>query len=171
MHIFLTGENQAGKTSTLRSFLASSGKSADGFVTYWEPLPDGKRNLFLAPFRTDKPDKQRYLIAPDDGRGLVFSENTIRAFEEYGCEILNNCGKYDYIIMDELGFLETKAAGFRQAVMHHISGDVPILGVIKASQTDFLTAIRTHPKVIVREVTVENRNEVLTWLQSQNPYS
>jgi nucleoside-triphosphatase THEP1 len=48
--------------------------------------------------------------------------------------------------------------------MRHISGNVPILGVIKSSRTEFLDAIRTHPKVIIREVTTENRDEILQWL-------
>jgi nucleoside-triphosphatase len=168
MHVFLTGEKQVGKSSIIRSFLSSSGKTADGFITYWEPHGDGKRSLYLAPFNTNKPVGQRYLVAPDDGRGLVFSENTIQAFEKHGCDILADSGKKDFIIMDELGFLETKAKTFRQAVMRFVNGDVPVIGVLKASQTEFLKAIRTHPKVTVREVTTENRNEVLNWLSELN---
>jgi len=114
--------------------------------------------------------KNRYLITHDKGRGLVFSKSTIRAFEVYGCEIVNSSGKCDFIVMDELGFLETKAPDFKQAVMRRISGTVPVLGVMKASKTGFLNQIRAHPNVIIREVTKENRNEVLQWLQEQNPY-
>ena len=170
MHIFLTGEKKVGKTSIISNFLSSTGKSADGFVTYWEAHGDGKRSLFLAPFVKDGQAEKRYLIAPDEGKGLNFSESTINAFEEHGCDILNNSGRCDYIIMDELGFLETKAAGFRQTVMRLISGDTPILGVLKASQNEFLNTIRAHPKVLVREVTIDNRNEVLKWLLHGNPY-
>ena len=170
MHIFLTGGKQVGKTSIISSFLSSTGKSADGLVTYWEAHGDGKRSLFLAPFAGDGQAEKRFLIAPDEGRGLIFSDNTINAFEEHGCDILNNSGKCDYIILDELGFLETKAAGFRQAVMRLISGVIPILGVLKASHSEFLNTIRAHPNVLVREVTIDNRNEVLKWLLHGNPY-
>jgi len=170
LHIFLTGDRQVGKSTIIRDFLTNSGRTADGFVTYWEPGGDGGRNLYLAPFPSNAQSDQRHLLAPDKGRGLIFSESTIRAFEVYGTEIAGNSGKCDFIVMDELGFLETKAVCFKQVIMRHINGDVPILGVMKASKTGFLDSIRAHPKVEVREVTVENRTEVLQWLLERNPY-
>jgi len=163
MHIFLTGEKQVGKTTAIRNFLTTNGLTADGFVTYWEPggADDAARTLYLAPYDAESRNEKRYIVAFDRGKGLVFSDETLRMFDIYGSEILAGSGRCDYIVMDELGFLETKALIFRQAVMRHISGDVPVLGVLKASKTEFLNVIRAHPGVEVREVTAENRNTIL----------
>jgi nucleoside-triphosphatase len=168
MHIFLTGEKRVGKTTTLKAFLSRTGATADGFVTYWEKHGDKERRLYLARYGADPKRDERYLVAPDEGDGLKFTEDTIKTFDIHGSEILGDSGKNEYIIMDELGFLETKSPAFRQMVMHFISGDVPILGVLKSSRTEFLDAIRAHPKVIVREVTAENRDKVLQWLLAQH---
>jgi nucleoside-triphosphatase len=164
MHIFLTGEKKVGKTTLIKEFLSRTGATADGFVTYWEPLGDRERRLYLARHGADPESDERYLVAPDDGDGLKFTENTIATFDIHGSNILAASGKREYIIMDELGFLETKSPVFRQAVMRCISGGVPILGVLKSSRTEFLDAIRAHPKVIVREVTAKNRDGILQWL-------
>jgi len=85
-------------------------------------------------------------------------------FDIYGSEMLHASGKHNIIVMDELGFFESKAFVFQRAVMQHIYGDVPILGAIKPKQTEFLNTIRAHPNVDVREVTMENREAILTWL-------
>jgi nucleoside-triphosphatase len=187
MHIFLTGEKRAGKSVTIRKFLSQSGKTADGFLTYWQEHNDNTRTLYLSPashiiltnpltpsqspsqFKIvdDEKSLPPYVLSVDDGRGLSFSEQTLEVFETYGVDILNNSGNNDLIIMDELGFLETKAPIFREKVMQKIEGNVPVLGVIKASKTEFLETIRNHPKVTVKEVTEDNRNEVLKWLLSK----
>jgi nucleoside-triphosphatase len=187
MHIFLTGEKRAGKSVTIRKFLSQSGKTADGFLTYWKEHNDSTRTLYLSPAshiiltnlltpsqsqsQSQIPENDKnfpaYILSVDDGRGLSFSEKTLEVFETYGVDILNNSGNNDLIIMDELGFLETKAPLFREKVMQKIEDNIPILGVIKASKTEFLEAIRYHPKVTVKEVTEDNRNEVLKWLLSK----
>ena len=95
------------------------------------------------------------------------AENLVSVFDIYGSEILRDSGKCDVIAMDELGYLESKAYMFQKAVFEHIAGDVPILGVIRSRQTDFLNAVRAHPNVTVCEVTAENRDAVLNWLLSK----
>ena len=164
MHIFLTGEKRIGKTTAIKNYLEIAGLKADGFVTYWESGSEKGtcRTLYLAPFGADPVNDVRYPVVIDKGNGPVFNEETIKIFNTHGSRILRDSGRYDLIIMDELGFLETKAPVFRHAVMERISGDIPVLGVIKGSKTEFLNDVRTHPKVEIRMVTVENRNTVLT---------
>jgi nucleoside-triphosphatase len=106
----------------------------------------------------------RRLVLKDSGSGALIREAATDVFDGFGCEILAACGKRDIIVMDELGFLESKAAAFRRGVMKFICGDVPILGVIKPAQIDFLDEVRSHPKVEVHEVTLENRESVYEFL-------
>jgi nucleoside-triphosphatase len=91
----------------------------------------------------------------------------MNVFDVCGNKILLNSGRHDIIVMDEIGFLESASVSFQQSVMRHISGNVPILGVIKPMRTEFLDTIRAHPNVEIREVTAENRDDVLTWVLGQ----
>ena len=168
MHIFLTGNIQVGKTTIIRSFLSQSGLNADGVMTYWEPDGDGCRSLYLSGYSMDSRPAERYLIARDLGKRVSFAENMVPVFDTQGVKILNESGKRGIIVLDELGFMESKAEAFQIAVMRRISGEIPILGVIKPLQTEFLYKIRAHPNVEVCEVTTENRDAVLTRLLSQN---
>ena len=171
MHIFLTGEIQVGKTTIIRNFLSQYGLSADGFITYWEPANSENgvdRMLYLCAYSTDVQAVERYLVTCSFEHKLLRTENIVSVFDIHGTEILQNSGKLDVIIMDELGFMESQAKIFQNAVMQHVSGLVPILGVIKPAQTEFLNVIRSFSNVKVCEVTVDNRETILAWLLKQN---
>ena len=167
MHIFLTGEKQVGKSTIIKKYLAKSGKSADGYITYWTPEVNDKQDLQdlrLAPFNTGLQRVKSHIVAQrNDGR-MIKPENIAGVFDLHGCDILSKSGKKDLIIMDELGFLEAEAIVFQGAVMRLIDSSKPILGVIKPIRSEFLDKIRAHPNVELVEVTVENRDEVLNQL-------
>ena len=164
MHIFLTGEKQVGKSTIVRKFISQSGLSADGFVTYWEEDGDGGRSLYLSRFGAALQPGERFLIMHSSEQRPGSSDAVLRVFDVHGSGILDGSGNCDVIVMDELGFIESKAAEFQKAVMRRISGSVPVLGIIKPLRTEFLDRIRANPNVVVREVTVENRDDVLSWL-------
>jgi nucleoside-triphosphatase len=168
MHIFLTGEIQVGKTTIIRNFLSQSNLAADGFITYWEPQTDANRTLYISSYSTDVQSVKRHLVTCCVEHKLSRTQNMVEAFDIHGTEILRNSGKLDIIVMDELGFMESKAKIFQNAVMQHISGVIPILGVIKPIKNTFLDAIRSHSNVKVCEVTEDNRDAVLAWLLKQS---
>ena len=160
-HIFLTGERQVGKTTIIRNYLSQAGLSADGLITFWETGDDFGGRLYISPFSSDLRHEEKYLIVDRDKRNRGLPEEVARVFDVHGCEILADSGKCDVIVLDELGFFESNAADFHKSVMRLLSGDVPVLGVVKPMQTEFLDSIRAHPDVEVWEVTAENRNAVL----------
>ena len=160
MHVFLTGNIQVGKSTIIRNFITRSGLCADGFMTYREHDDDGGRSLYLAPYSPDLQVAERHLVARDYGRRLIPDENMTIVFDTYAAEILNASGNRDIIVMDELGLLESKSLVFQKAVMRRLAGDIPVLGVIKPAQTEFLNAIRALPNVELREVTVNNRDKM-----------
>ena len=164
MHIFLTGEKQVGKSTIIRRYLELTGISADGFVTFWESDGSGAGGLYLSRYSPDSVPPENHLIAVKGARRLAPVEGYTRVFDVFGREILDNSGKRGLVVMDELGFLESEAQDFQRAVMRHIDGGVPILGVIRPKRTGFLDGVRAHPNVVIREVTPENRDEVLEWL-------
>ena len=163
-HIFLTGDKQVGKSTIIRKFLQQSGMSADGFMTYWEAESSENRSLYLSAYGADLKPAERYLVTKSTGKGFNINDDMINVFNTYGSQILKDSGKCDLLIMDELGFMESKAFDFQQNVMRFISGDAPVFGVIKPVQTEFLNSIRLNPNVEVKDVTPENRDAVLKWL-------
>ena len=160
MHIFLTGDIQVGKSTVIRKFLSMSGLSADGFMTYWEQDGANARSLYLSSYSPGTPAVEKYLVARNTGKDFL-PANVVDVFDVKGAAILEGSGKTDVIVMDELGFLESKAIVFHEAVMRRISGSVPVIGVIKPVRTDWLDTIRAHPGVEVHIVTIENRDDVL----------
>ena len=173
MKIFLTGDVQVGKTTIIRNFLSQTGLLADGFMTYWVDAADGAgtKDLFLADYgAAAKTSEGHWIARRGEGIRLKQSDGTTKVFETYGTKILERSGKRDIVIMDELGFLESDALRFQNAVMRHLSLKLPVLGVIKPFQSDFLDAVRSHPEVALKEVTKENRDTVPGWLLKQPFY-
>jgi len=163
MHIFLIGEKQVGKSTVISNYLEKSRKTADGFVTYWECTEEGVQQLYLAPYaKCRQPDRR--LIATKREHGLEPVHEVTKLFDTYGKSLLENSGKCDYIVMDELGFIEANAKGFIASVMNLIAGNMPILGVVKESDVEYLCRVRTHENVSLKKVTAKNRGEILKWL-------
>jgi len=167
LHVFLTGDIQVGKSTIIRSFLSQSGLSADGFMTYWILGGGEDRRLYISPYSEDTSGCLKHLVTESDGHSMTSPTDMASVFDEFGTAILNNSGKRDLIVMDELGFMESKANIFQNAVMQHIDGDTLVLGVIKPKRTEFLDGIRNHPNVEVLEVTIDNREDVLAILMNR----
>ena len=162
MHIFLTGEIQVGKTTVIRNFLTKTGLPADGFMTYWKE-DSGGRSLYLSGYGFEHQTCNEFLVyCGGHGRKPLISADLTDIFNTKGVHLLKNSGKKSVIVMDELGFLESKALSFQKAVFEHISGDVPVLGVVKPAKTEFLDAVRSFPGVEVYVITLGNRENVLS---------
>ena len=76
-------------------------------------------------------------------------------------------------MMDELGFMESKAEAFTQAVIHALDVDIPVIAAVKARfDVPFLNEVRAHPKTRLYMITTENRDalfsELLPIIQSWN---
>ena len=158
MHIFLTGKIQVGKSTVIQHFLEKTGLSADGFKTLWNNRYGSSRGLYIYPFG-EGTGHLCFRYRPSTG-AEIFNE----AFDVYGADILRNSGKRDIVIMDELGRFEKNAINFHNAVLETLDKDVPVLGVIKPESLPLLDAVRAHSKVKTIEVTLENRDEVLSQL-------
>lgn len=65
------------------------------------------------------------------------------------------------IVMDEIGFLESKAVRFTEKVYGALDGDRPVLATVKLSpEVPFLREIKKHPKASVFEIREDNREEL-----------
>ena len=147
-HILLTGRVQVGKSTALRKFLEKSGLKADGVRTYWRD----RDTLLIEPFEGG----ESMVAAVTDGE----YRKAVPAAFEYGAEIIENSGKRDIIVLDELGRLERCSERFMNAVFQKLKGEKRILGVIKKESNHFLDAVREMSNVTILEVTEENRDEI-----------
>lgn len=88
-------------------------------------------------------------------------EAVVERFCRLGCAALAQHGHASYLIMDELGPHEERAAAFQRCVLQALEGDTPVFGVLQRAQSAFLERVRAHPRVHVACVTRENRNALV----------
>ena len=169
MHIFLTGEIQVGKSTLIKRFLETSGALADGYSTVWFPPGTRRSELHILPYGTAAEDN-----GGEKTRVAQFSGDSITVFDEVfntvGAGLLKSAGRCDYIVLDELGFMESRAEAFQQAVFELLGGEVPVIGVIKPRSTPFLDSIRAHPRTALYEVSPDNRDEALRQMLLHSGY-
>ena len=173
-HIFLTGQIQIGKSTLLRKVLAGlPGVRISGFRTESAECIGGPFGpLYLVPAAQNPPqygNDNRVADRFGKERGVV---GYPEVFDRAGIAALQDAEKADLIVMDEIGFLEADAAGFRARIGDLRDGDTPILGVVRQQgETAQQRMIRMHPKVRVIEVTKENRDslypEILAFFMSK----
>jgi len=171
MHVFLTGEMQVGKSTVIAEFFEHSSKTVDGFMTYWECSDAGFDKLYLAPYtphQSASPHKRLLGNRNEVKTDFIPVDNIIEVFDAYGKSLLDNSGKCDYIVMDELGFLESNAEAFIASIMERVDGDAPIIGVLRNCEVSFIQEIRAHENVVLKDVTIENRGEILRWLLKED---
>jgi len=155
-NLFLTGPVQIGKSTAInRALEILNPANIGGFRTIGTNYTaDGKSDVVI--YSANK--------SPNTGHIVAHRENGTREafppiFDTYGSEYLKNDA--DFILMDELGFLETEAHLFQDAVIEAIEKSTPVLGVIRhGKNTPFLDNLRKREDITILMVTEENRNEI-----------
>ncbi|MGI6193486.1 MAG: nucleoside-triphosphatase [Christensenellales bacterium] len=155
MHLFVTGEIGAGKSTILKKILQKDGRIPYGFLTEKGPATPSGREIFLRP--------------ATGGEGKVIArcvsetsfETDVETLETFGVALLSNVPDGALVLMDELGFLESRAPSFCEQVLRMLDRNVTVLGAIKPLALPFLNAVRNHPKVRVITVTPKNRDAAL----------
>ena len=181
MHIFLSGEIQIGKTTALNRALDEIQRKirTSGTWGHW-PLKIGGFRTFTVP-GTRPGLWDIHMLSPRQTAADCCRENRVaqkdlsrpgplafsQAFDRVGGGLLARSSGCDVILMDELGFLESRAYGFQKAVLEALEGETPVLGVIKPRRSPFLDLVRSHPKVAVWMVGQENRRQLSTLMAGE----
>ena len=168
MPLFLTGARQVGKSTALRRALAASGLRYGGVMTRFDSR-HGERKLYLLPYSAsealpeDLPESHICARMGAEGRRADPA-----VFDTLGASLLREAAldpAVDILVIDELGFLEAEAEGFRAAVYEALQGTKPVLGVVREG----LGAWSEAPLGELIEVTEGNREEIpgkiLKWLK------
>ena len=159
MNIFLTGQPQVGKSTIINKFLKSHDNvTVGGFKT----ISNFKKGIgvyggvYIIPAHLNNPDySEKSLVGNRVLKPKSFPDN----FDLKGVEILQNSQNNDLILMDEIGFMETKALKFSESILNILNGDTPVIGVVKPMNKGLPLKVKEHPKTVLLEITKENREE------------
>lgn len=168
MHLFLTGKRNVGKTTIIEIAVRDAGIVCDGFQTFdgneMVRLDDGSlvpRNVYIGAFQKElRENHAPILVAVRNPKAMSYTPYP-EAFDKMGTTLLECEGNFPLTVMDELGFMESESTLFQAAVLERLSCKRPVLGVIKAADSTFLSKVKAHENVNVVQVTVENRQDVL----------
>ena len=159
MNIFLTGQPQVGKSTIINRFLKSHDNlTVGGFKT----VSNFKRDIgvyggvYILPAHLNESDFNEESLV---GNRVLKPKSFPERFDLKGVEILQNSPNNDLILMDEIGFMETKALKFSETVLNILNNDTPVIGVVKPMDKGLPLKVKLHPKTVVLEITEENREE------------
>lgn len=163
-HILICGERHVGKSTLIRRFSEEEGCPLYGFITRsLVSRSDGFHEIYMYPPYDDT--KKIFLAECDTVRRNV----CLDVFESYGIELLSGAKDDGIIIMDELGFMEENAEGFKSAVLNALDGDIPVIAAVKSTNPEsvFLNAVRSHPNTDLFMIDEKNRDELYTTLKAR----
>lgn len=159
MHLFLTGAVGAGKSTIIRSILQRTRRPVYGFITEKGPESPLGREITMLPAGGGN----GRLIAVCRSESDFFAD--VAALDEFGTRLLSDLPDGALVVMDELGFLESRAAAFCDQVQKILDRNVTVLGAVKPLPLPFLDAVRNHPNVRLVSVTPETRDLALALAQ------
>ncbi len=158
-NVFLTGKKGCGKSTAIKRYLELRATGYGGFVTVKEPREETEHwSLYLLSSYADVPSEQNRLFS--FGTNRPDADYIARQFDKLGCAALSGSGKFDLIIMDELGPHEDSAVLFQSAVKECLDSDIPVLGVLQEAEGHFLEAVKERADTLILTVTEDNRNDI-----------
>ncbi len=152
MHLFITGEIGAGKSTIVNSILQKVHCPVYGFTTKRGSITPLGSDVFMYP------------ASGGEGRAIAVCRShkefsaDLDALNEFGMSLLAGIPDGALVLMDELGFLEGKATAFCKQVLKTLDRNVTVLGAIKPLPDPFLDSVRAHPHVRLVKVTPQTRN-------------
>ena len=169
--IFLTGEINVGKSTIISKFVKEVGIKPKGFNTLFggRSQEEDCDYVYIIPYGAEL-DLSKSRPVAKRSAGVHNITKYPEVFDKEGTEILEASANADFIVMDELGFMESEARVFQQKVFACLDWKIPILGVIKPKKIDFLDRLRAHPLVEIIEVTPENREEIFLLIMKEFAY-
>ena len=165
MKVLICGDVQVGKSTLIRKLTSDLGRTPRGYITIRIPAPEGETSYVYLYDIENPPEK-----IEDAAVIKAIASDSVTDYPEVldtmGVEYLNNIPEGELVILDEIGTLETKAPLFQKAVMRILSGNYDVFASVKAQNTDFLRAVRSHPDCELYIITPENRDELYAQLKS-----
>lgn len=165
-HILLCGARGVGKSTLIHRLLRDSDLRPGGFCTKLDRNPGETMHpiyIYPASVPMDKRIRsEENLIGRCDSHN---HDTRLQVFDTLGVAYLQDTADCDAVVMDELGFMESKAESFCAAVFTALDGDLPVLAAVKdRADVDFLNRVRAHSAAQVVTITEKNREELYAQL-------
>jgi len=163
-HLFLTGEKQVGKSTILRRLIEVRKLDCAGFETQAFYL-NGERRGFTLHGRVPMPLYENDCICC----ARIAEKKAapvLETFSQNGVNILRLSleSAAPYILMDEIGRLESKSDAFCAQVLRTLDGEKRVFGVLQKCSSALVEQIMAREDVTVLTVTQENRETMLAEL-------
>jgi nucleoside-triphosphatase len=168
--LLLTGRPGSGKTTALRQVVAALGEGAGGFYT--QEVRARAKDARVAGQRTGFElitlDGERTLLATKDrdavlARPAPFGRYRVdlEAIEAVGVPaLLGALERGQVVVVDEIGPMEILSPRFREAIFRILDSEAAVVGTIVQRSQPFADRVKAHPRVRVRTITMENRDEL-----------
>ena len=171
MHALIVGDRGVGKSTLIRRVLGELKRPVFGFETKKEEaLEDPVRGCPIYIYNAGKPHCRTMENLIGYHRDQDVAAITA-AFDRYAPQLMEPAPDDAVVELDEIGFLEAKAAHFCRAVMNLMDGNRPVIAAVKNREIPFLNALREHPNAQCFYITADNRDtlyeEVLEFMKQQ----
>ena len=157
-----------GKTTLAARIIKETNRNVYGFYTRKFPditTEDGLCPIYIYPVTGEPVFDDAHLIGLG-GKGNHYTNTD--AFDDIGTALISCSDPNGLIVMDEVGFLEMKAERFKSKVFEVLSGNTPVLLMLKARlRFDFLKQISTFKGVEFIYMDVSNRDEVYEMIRKE----
>lgn len=164
-HILIVGSNGVGKSTLIRALIETLPVPVYGVITKKEaPQPDGFSPVYIHTFGAPKRYGEENRIGLcREGHSIAFPE----AFDRFAQKMQFPCD--GVIVLDELGFLESRAPVFTEAVLRIFDEAPFVIAAVRDKQTPFLDAVRSHPRADLYRIDTENRDNLRKMLLAEMP--
>lgn len=164
-HILIVGSNGVGKSTLIRSLLAAIPAPVEGVLTKKAaPGPDGFCPVCIRSYHAPEQFGEENRVGLcREGQSIAFPE----VFDRFAETM--QFSRNGVIVFDELGFLESGAPLFTEAVLRTLDEAPIVIAAVRDKQTAFLNAVRAHPRADVYPIDPENRDRLREQLLSDLP--
>ena len=155
-HILIVGRNGVGKSTLIRSLLEIVNIPVYGVITKKEPpRTDGYAPVFIHLYGEERTYSDDNCIGIcREGSSIAYPE----VFDRFSMKMqFPNEG---VIVLDELGFMESRAERFTGAVLRILDKAPFVIAAVRDKDTPFLNAVRNHPCADVYHIDELNRDEL-----------